>query len=37
MEFKQHSVYAPWSGQDPPEPAWKSFDAFKDVVPRASR
>jgi predicted pyridoxine 5'-phosphate oxidase superfamily flavin-nucleotide-binding protein len=32
MELKEHSVYAPRPGQEPPEPAWKSFDAFKDVV-----
>jgi uncharacterized protein len=27
------SPYAPHSGAAPVEPAWKSFDAFKDVVP----
>lgn len=27
------SVYWPKPGQAPVEPAWKSFDAFKDVVP----
>ena len=27
------SVYWPGTGQAPVEPAWKSFDAFKDVVP----
>lgn len=26
------SAYVPQPGQDPPEPAWKSFDAFEDVV-----
>jgi predicted pyridoxine 5'-phosphate oxidase superfamily flavin-nucleotide-binding protein len=27
------SVYVPRAGAAPVEPAWKSFDAFKDVVP----
>ncbi|HYC64253.1 MAG TPA: pyridoxamine 5'-phosphate oxidase family protein [Reyranellaceae bacterium] len=26
------SVYAPRKGHTPPEPAWKGFDAFKDVI-----
>jgi uncharacterized protein len=26
------SVYAPRPGYDPPEPAWKGFDDFKDVI-----
>jgi hypothetical protein len=30
--LKDHSVYAPRPGEEPPEPEWKSFDAFKDVV-----
>ncbi len=32
LELKEPSIYAPRPGHDPPEPAWKSFDAFKDVV-----
>jgi uncharacterized protein len=32
MELKEPSIYAPRTGHEPPEPAWKSFDAFKDVV-----
>jgi predicted pyridoxine 5'-phosphate oxidase superfamily flavin-nucleotide-binding protein len=37
MELAEPSVYVPQPGCDPPEPAWKSFDAFKDVVhPRQS-
>ena len=28
------SPYVPCSGVPPKEPAWKSFDMFKDVVPR---
>ena len=26
------SVYAPQAGCEPPEPAWKGFDSFKDAV-----
>ena len=33
MELVEPSVYAPRPGREPPEPAWKEFDAFKDVVP----
>lgn len=29
----ESSKYAPRAGQAPLEPAWKSFDAFKDVTP----
>ena len=32
MELKAPSAYAPRPGAEPPEPAWKSFDAFKDCV-----
>jgi predicted pyridoxine 5'-phosphate oxidase superfamily flavin-nucleotide-binding protein len=32
MEVAEPSIYVPQAGCDPPEPAWKSFDAFKDVV-----
>ncbi|HEY7549088.1 MAG TPA: pyridoxamine 5'-phosphate oxidase family protein [Hyphomicrobiaceae bacterium] len=32
MELAEPSIYVPQPGCDPPEPAWKSFDAFKDVV-----
>ena len=32
MELKEPSAYVPRPGQEPPEPAWKGFDAFKDVV-----
>jgi predicted pyridoxine 5'-phosphate oxidase superfamily flavin-nucleotide-binding protein len=32
MELKDQSVYSPRPGEEPPEPAWKSFDIFKDVV-----
>jgi len=33
FELVEPSVYAPKAGVDPPEPAWKDFDLFKDVVP----
>lgn len=33
LELVEPSIYAPQAGLDPPEPAWKSFDLFKDVVP----
>jgi len=33
LELAEHSIYAPRAGVDPPEPAWKGFDLFKDVVP----
>ena len=33
MELVEPSVYAPRHGREPPEPAWKEFDAVKDGVP----
>jgi uncharacterized protein len=33
MTLVEPSAYAPRPGADPVEPAWKGFDAFKDVVP----
>jgi predicted pyridoxine 5'-phosphate oxidase superfamily flavin-nucleotide-binding protein len=33
LELVDASPYAPRAGIDPPEPAWKGFDLFKDVVP----
>jgi hypothetical protein len=33
LELTQPSIYAPRPQTAPVEPAWKSFDAFKDVVP----
>ena len=32
MQFTDPSIYAPRPGVDPPEPAWKDFDSFKDCV-----
>ena len=33
LNLVEPSIYAPEPGKPPPEPAWKGFDAFKDVVP----
>ena len=32
MQLVDPSIYAPRSGYDPPEPAWKGFDSFKDCI-----
>src|SRR4030081_3360092 len=32
MQLNDPSVYAPRPGRDPPEPAWKEFDSFKDCI-----
>jgi hypothetical protein len=32
MQLVEPSRYVPQPGSDPPEPAWKGFDAFKDAV-----
>lgn len=37
MELIEASPYAPVAGEAPLEPAWKEFDAFKDVVPTRRR
>jgi predicted pyridoxine 5'-phosphate oxidase superfamily flavin-nucleotide-binding protein len=34
MQVIEPSVYAPQAGSDPPEPAWKSADEFRDWVPQ---
>jgi hypothetical protein len=33
MQLSDPSIYAPRPGRDPPEPAWKEFDDFRDCVP----
>jgi predicted pyridoxine 5'-phosphate oxidase superfamily flavin-nucleotide-binding protein len=33
LQLAEPSIYTPRAGIDPPEPAWKTFDTFKDVVP----
>ena len=32
LDLAQESAYTPRPGQDPVEPAWKSFDIFKDAI-----
>jgi predicted pyridoxine 5'-phosphate oxidase superfamily flavin-nucleotide-binding protein len=32
MQMVEPSIYAPRPGCEPPEPAWKGFDLFKDVL-----
>jgi predicted pyridoxine 5'-phosphate oxidase superfamily flavin-nucleotide-binding protein len=32
MRLAEPSVYTPRAGHEPPEPAWKNFDAFKDCI-----
>ena len=32
MELVDSSTYAPRPGVEPPEPAWKGFDSFKDCI-----
>jgi uncharacterized protein len=33
FQLVEPSMYVPLPGTTPPEPAWKGFDEFKDVVP----
>jgi uncharacterized protein len=37
MKLVEHSVYAPRPDYTPPVPAWKTFDAFRDALPRRDR
>src|SRR5450631_2132797 len=37
LELREHSIYAPKEKQEPFEPAWKSFDDFKELVPPRAR
>jgi predicted pyridoxine 5'-phosphate oxidase superfamily flavin-nucleotide-binding protein len=37
LEMTQPSIYLPQEGCEPVEPAWKSFDNLKDVVPPRHR
>lgn len=34
MTLEKHSEYVPAAGVEPPIPAWKQMDAFKDYLPR---
>jgi hypothetical protein len=37
LELMEQSIYAPVAGAKPIEPAWKSFEPLKDVVPPRRR
>lgn len=37
MQLIEESVYAPRPEYTPPVPAWKTFDVFKDALPRRDR
>lgn len=37
MQLVEHSVYAPRDGHEPPVPAWKGFEAFRDYLPDRDR
>lgn len=37
LEHAKPSPYTPTAGEAPVEPAWKSFEVFKDVVPARKR
>ena len=37
LTLQAPSIYAPRADEPPVEPAWKAFDAFKDVVPPRRR
>jgi predicted pyridoxine 5'-phosphate oxidase superfamily flavin-nucleotide-binding protein len=37
MTLAERSVHAPRTGHEPPVPAWKTFDAFRDALPERDR
>jgi predicted pyridoxine 5'-phosphate oxidase superfamily flavin-nucleotide-binding protein len=37
MTLAERSVHAPRAGHEPPVPAWKTFDAFRDALPERDR
>jgi len=37
MALEEMSLYAPATGHEPPVPAWKEMDAFRDYLPRSGR
>lgn len=37
MQLVEHSVYAPRQDHEPPVPAWKTFDVFRDALPARDR
>jgi uncharacterized protein len=37
MKLLEHSVHAPRPDYEPPVPAWKTFDSFRDALPARDR
>ena len=37
MQMIEHSVYAPGPSHEPPVPAWKTFEVFRDALPARDR
>jgi predicted pyridoxine 5'-phosphate oxidase superfamily flavin-nucleotide-binding protein len=37
MQMVEESTYAPQPGHDPPVPAWKTFEVFRDALPERDR
>jgi predicted pyridoxine 5'-phosphate oxidase superfamily flavin-nucleotide-binding protein len=37
MQLVEYSVYAPRPDHEPPVPAWKTFDTFRDALPARDR
>jgi predicted pyridoxine 5'-phosphate oxidase superfamily flavin-nucleotide-binding protein len=37
MTLAERSAHAPRAGHEPPVPAWKTFDAFRDALPERDR
>ena len=37
MHLSEHSVYAPRADYEPPVPAWKTYDSFRDALPARDR
>jgi uncharacterized protein len=37
MQLVEESLHAPRPGHEPPVPAWKTFEAFRDALPERDR
>lgn len=37
MQLLEYSAYAPRAGYEPPVPAWKTFETFRDALPARDR
>jgi uncharacterized protein len=37
MQLVEYSVYSPRAGHQPPVPAWKTFEVFRDALPARDR